>query len=416
MRDFINQIEVKRVDTPVSFKENSMQQIIANKEEPILFENVEGYQTRMFAGLVSTRDLLAKAIDVTPVELSDKVGEAFEQPLPLEEVDTAPFLENHYSNPDVGNLLPIPEFFGGKRYLTASIVLAKDPDTGRRNASIHRMMYMEGNRFAIRPVPQRHLHNFYTRTLESGKDYLDIVILLGVHPAFELGAATSYPGLDEFAFASRLIGGAKEYKLNGFGVPIDTEIVLVGKMLREETEEGPFIDLTGTEDHIRMQPVVEITDLYMRDNAIFRNILPGMREHKMLMGIPQEPRMKKLISNTIPTVKQVVMTQGGGSWLHAVVQITKKTHGDGKNAILAALAAHPSLKRVIIVDDDIDPTDPVDVEWAVATRFQADQDMVIIPGAKGSSLDPSAGDMSTTCKWGLDATKPLGKAGFEKII
>jgi 2,5-furandicarboxylate decarboxylase 1 len=416
MREFLQTIDVIKISEKVDIGKSSMDKIIEHKEAPILLENIEGYETRMFAGLVSTRELLAKSINVTPLELSDMVGQAFESPLPLEKVESAPFQENHIENPDIGKYIPIPEFYGGKRYLTASIVLAKDPVSGRRNASIHRMMYIDKNRFAIRPVPQRHLHNFYTQTLNSGKDYMDVVILLGVHPAYELGAATSYPGLDELAFASKLIGGGKEVEVNGFGVPIDTEIVMVGKMLREETEEGPFIDLTGTVDHLRMQPVVEITDLYMRNQAIFRTILPGMKEHKMLMGIPQEPRMKKLISNTIPTVRQVVMTEGGGSWLHAVVQITKRTDGDGKNAIVAALAAHPSLKRVVVVDEDIDPTDPVDVEWAIATRLQPDKDLVIIPGAKGSSLDPSADENSITAKWGLDATKPLGRKEFDRVI
>jgi UbiD family decarboxylase len=134
------------------------------------------------------------------------------------------------------------------------------------------------------------------------------------------------------------------------------------------------------------------------------------------MGIPQEPRMKRLIKNTIPTVQNVVMTIGGGSWLHAVVQIIKRTEGDGKNTILAALAAHPSLKRVVVVDTDVNPDDPDDVEWAIATRVQADRDLVLVPGAKGSSLDPSAGAGATTCKWGIDATKPIGGKGFDRVV
>ncbi len=415
MREFLEAIKHHVITKEVSWKDTVTEEIIKHKEEPILFEKVEGHSTRIAAGIVSTRELLAKSIGVTPSQLADTVGTAFNNPLPLQKVNDAPFLHTHIEYPNISDHIPIPEFFGGKRYLTASIVLALDPETGRRNASIHRMMYLGKNQFAIRPVPQRHLHSFYTTALERGADHLDIVVILGVHPAFELGAATSYPGLDELAFASRLIGGSEEYVLNGIGIPKNTEIVMVGKMLREEVEEGPFVDLTGTQDHVRMQPLVEITDLYMRENPIFRTILPGMKEHKILMGIPQEPRMKKLIQNTVPTVTNVVMTEGGGSWLHAVVQIRKRTDGDGKNAIIAALAAHPSLKRVIVVDEDIDPTDPIDVEWAVATRFQPDKNMVLIPGAKGSSLDPSAVN-SITCKWGLDATKPLGAKGFDRVI
>ncbi|MFW9928121.1 MAG: UbiD family decarboxylase [Candidatus Thorarchaeota archaeon] len=416
MRSFLEKIAPLKYKDIVSYKNTLAQVIIDNNEQPIILEHIEGYEIRVFAGSVSNRELLAKSINIEANKLSDFVGEALDRPTPLKEVKDAPFLHNHVSNPNIDKYIPIPIFYGKKRYLTASIVLALDPDTGRRNASIHRMMYLGENRFAIRPIPQRHLHNFYTRTLEKGKNHLDIIILLGVLPAFELAAATSYPNLDEIAFAATLLGGANEYKLNGIGIPEETEIVMVAKMLREETDEGPFVDLTGTEDIVRKQPVVEVTDLYMRDNPIFRIILPGRKEHKTLMGIPQEPRMKKLISNTIPTVKNVYMTEGGGSWLHAVVQIKKKTPGDGKNAILAALSAHPSLKRVVVVDEDVNIFDPIDVEWAIATRFQADKDLVLIPGSKGSSLDPSADENSTTCKWGLDCTKPLNAKGFDRII
>ena len=416
MREYLKKIDVKVIDEQLNLNKSLADKISELKEEPAIFNSIENFKTRALAGIVSTRELLAKSVNVKPLELADFVGKALDNPLTPNIVKTAPFLEHHIKNPNIGEQFPIPVFYGNKQYLTASIVVANDPVTGRRNASIHRMMYLEKNKFAIRPIPQRHLHSFYTQALDMGKEYLDIVVVLGVHPVIELAAATSYPDLDELAFAARLIGGLDVYEIDGIGVPANSEIVMRGRMLREEVEEGPFIDLTGTEDVLRMQPVVEITDLYMRENPLARIILPGRKEHKMLMGIPQEPRMKKLIKNTIPTVKNVIMTEGGGSWLHAVVQIKKRTPGDGKNTILAALAAHPSLKRVVVVDEDIDPTDPIDVEWAIATRCQPDKDLLLVPGAKGSSLDPSADDDSTTCKWGIDATKPLNVKGFDKIF
>ena len=415
MRDYLKSIDCKVIETPVNYDKTLSDMITTEKEVPIIFNNIENFKVRAIAGIVSSRDLLAKSVNLQPDELSDFVGKSLDNPLEPKLVTSAPFQHTHIKNPDIGSIIPIPVFYGNKRYLTASIVVANDPITGRRNASIHRMMYLEKNRFSIRPIPQRHLHSFYMAALDSGKDYLDIAIVLGVHPAMELAAATSYPDLDEVAFAARLIGKMDVFDIGGIIVPAESEIVMKGRMLREEVKEGPFVDLTGTEDIIRMQPVVEITDLYMRENALTRIILPGRKEHKMLMGIPQEPRMKKLIKNTIPTVKNVVMTEGGGSWLHAVVQIKKRTPGDGKNTILAALASHPSLKRVVVVDDDIDLFDPVDVEWAIATRCQPDKDILLIPGTKGSSLDPSADENSTTCKWGIDATKPLGEKGFDRI-
>jgi len=120
------------------------------------------------------------------------------------------------------------------------------------------------------------------------------------------------------------------------------------------------------------------------------------------------------VKRVVPKVHGVRLTEGGAMWLHAVVSITKQHDGDGKNAILAALAGHPSLKHVVVVDEDIDIYDDREVEWAVATRFQADRDLVIIPNARGSSLDPSA-TRSLTAKWGIDATKPLDrKEEFER--
>lgn len=415
MRKYLKTIDCKIVESQVNYDKTLSDEISNEKEIPIIFNKIENFKTRAVAGIVSSRELLAKSVNVKPNELADFVGKSLDNPLTPNLVKTAPFQNIHIKNPDIGSILPIPVFYGNKRYLTASIVIANDPVTGRRNASIHRMMYIGENRFAIRPIPQRHLHSFYMAALDSGKEYLDIAVVIGVHPAIELAAATSYPDLDEISFAARMIGKMDVFDVDGIIVPAESEIVLRGRMVKSEVEEGPFVDLTGTEDIIRLQPVVEITDLYMRDNALLRIILPGRREHKMLMGIPQEPRMKKLIKNTIPTVKNVVMTEGGGSWLHAVVQIKKRTPGDGKNTILAALAAHPSLKRVVVVDEDVDPTDPIDVEWAIATRCQPDKNILFVPGAKGSSLDPSADKNGTTCKWGIDATKPLNEKGFDRI-
>ncbi|HIQ39259.1 MAG TPA: UbiD family decarboxylase, partial [Methanothermococcus okinawensis] len=162
-------------------------------------------------------------------------------------------------------------------------------------------------------------------------------------------------------------------------------------------------------DKVRKQPVIRITSLKRKENPIFHALLPGGIEHKVLMGLPQEPRIFKGVRNAVPTVKDVVLTEGGCCWLHAVISIEKRTEGDGKNAILAALASHPSLKHVVVVDEDIDIHDPKDVEYAIATRVQADRDVIIIKGAKGSSLDPSIDEDKTTAKMGIDATISLRK-------
>jgi UbiD family decarboxylase len=233
---------------------------------------------------------------------------------------------------------------------------------------------------------------------------------MGVHPAVEIAAATSYsPELDELELANRYMdGGLKVSKVNGLKVPADAEVVMFAEIKKDMIEEGPFVDLSKTWDIEREQPAVEVKELWMREEPYVRILLPGKGEHSHLMGVPQEPRIYKIVKNTVPTVKNVVLTKGGCSWLHGVVQIKKRNEGEPKNAGMAALAAHPSMKKVTVVDGDVDPSDPEEVEWATATRMQPDKDIILIKRAKGSSLDPSQDyDNRLMTKWIVDATAPF---------
>jgi UbiD family decarboxylase len=183
--------------------------------------------------------------------------------------------------------------------------------------------------------------------------------------------------------------------------------VLEGRITRELVSEGPFVDLTGTYDFVRQQPVIEIDRITHRRDAIYQALLPGKLEHKLLMGMPREPTIYAEV-NKVAICKNVHITPGGASWLHAVVQISKRAADDGPKAIAAAFRGHGSLKHAVVVDDNINPFDPNDVEWAIATRFQADRDLVVQSDQPSSSLDPSAvhvpGQKSRTAKMGLDAT------------
>jgi UbiD family decarboxylase len=191
---------------------------------------------------------------------------------------------------------------------------------------------------------------------------------------------------------------------NGISVPADADIVLEGRITLKETNEGPFVDITGTYDTVRSQPIIEIDKMWTSDRPLFHLLLPGGNEHYLFMGLPREPVILKTVRQAVPRTHAVRLTEGGCCWLHGIVSITKNKEGDGKNAIMAAFTGHPSMKQVIIVDEDIDIFDDRQVEWAVATRFQADR-MVRIKDAAGSSLDPSAD--GTTWKVGIDATRPL---------
>jgi UbiD family decarboxylase len=177
-----------------------------------------------------------------------------------------------------------------------------------------------------------------------------------------------------------------------------------------------MVEMLRTYDFARLQPVFELESLYFRNNPIFHDVLSGYSEHRLLMGMPIEAKLNRNLKKAFPQTKQVSMTNGGCNWLHAVVQIKKRKETDVKHIIKKTFETHRSLKMVTIVDDDINPNDAVSVEYAIATRFQADRDLLIIKNVRGSSLDPSSDQKRLkTAKLGIDATKSLSKRkeGFE---
>ncbi|MEM3545914.1 MAG: UbiD family decarboxylase [Candidatus Bathyarchaeia archaeon] len=408
LRKFLEEVGAVYIDDEVD-PDYGFAEYLTKTDIPVVFRRVRGYPgLKVVGNLCSSRRMISKAIKIPYEKLHEAWSDALEHPKSYEYTDSAEFMENVYEKPDLIKHLPFPIFYRGlgRRYATGTIVLARDPETGRMNASFHRLMLLEKNKLAIRIVP-RDLYRFYTLNRKLGRD-TKVAIVSGVHPTICMAAATSYPELNELQLA-RVFHEFQCINMDGLDVPAEAEIVMVGKILKdEEADEGPFVDLTGTIDAVRKQPILEVEKLYMKREPIWHLILPGGLEHKHLMGVPQEARMLKIIKNTVPTVKSVHLTSGGCCWLHAVVAIKKMHEGDGKNAGLAALAAHPSLKMVIVVDDDIDVESPNDVEWALATRLQPDKGVVIISGVRGSSLDPSQGKTGLTSKWIVDATIPLG--------
>jgi UbiD family decarboxylase len=193
-------------------------------------------------------------------------------------------------------------------------------------------------------------------------------------------------------------------------IPSHSEIVLEGRILKDKTGDEWMVEMLRTYDFKRKQPIFEIDRIRFRNNAIFHDILPGFAEHRLLMGLPVEAKMFQGIKNVVPTTTAVYLTDGGSNWLDVVIQIRKRLEGEPKNALLAAFASHPSLKIAIVVDEDIDPRDPSEVEYAISTRCQADKGVMIISNVKGSSLDPSSDQANlVTTKMGIDATATLLK-------
>ena len=420
-REFISLLEsegrLTRIEKEVSTDLELAGIIAALGEKPCFFENVKESDLPVVAGLVSSKELVAKALNMNVQQILPVLSKAIENPVAPEVVKTGQCQEVVEKNVDL-NKLPIMRYTesDGGKYVPSAISIIKDPELGR-NMCFHRLMLIGKNKFVARLVENRGTDT----ALKKAGGELDIAMCIGNSTNVLLAAATSLPrGVDELGMANALkkteLVNCKTIDME---VPKDCEIVLEGRITKETVSEGPFLDLTGIVDRVRQQPVIEIKCITHRRDPIYQTILAGKNEHKMLMGMPKEPTIFNEV-NKVCKCNDVYITPGGCSWLHAFVQITKKSPDDGKKAIHAAFAGHRSLKHCVVVDDDVNIYDSNDVEWAIATRFQADKAAVIIPNQPGSSLDPS-GDLSEgkkarTCKMGLDATVPergTGK-GFKK--
>lgn len=385
----------------------------------ILFPYIEGHNISVVGNIVSKRERLLQASNlVKDVDLYRKLLEACNKPLKAKVYSDAPFMELKVKSLYKLPILVHYEKDGGP-YITSGIVVARDPENDFQNASFHRMMVLDERHLAIRIVP-RHLYKICEKYKSMGKN-TPIAIMIGTHPLVMLSAASSPPyGIDELYVANRLTNNKLELTAlpdTNLKVTRFSEIVIEGEVLNDVLHyEGPFVDITGTYDIIRKQPVIEVNKIFLRENAIYQALLPASSEHRILMGFFKEALIWSYASR-VADVKTVRLTKGGCGWLHCVVSIKKVTEGDAKNVILATFAAHPSLKMVIVVDEDINVDDPHEVEWAIATRFQADEDLVIVSKVRGSSLDPSADQRTLlTSKLGIDATRPLSKPreAFEK--
>jgi len=413
----LNDLEILKIDEEVSAEYEAAKILRKYPKKIVILNNVKGYNIPVISGICNTREKIAKSLGCKVNEITHKIMEATENPQKVANFNNL----NEY-NREKADLSKIPILTHYKRdggaYITAGVIFARDSETRVQNASIHRMLVLGKDKLTVRIVP-RNLYTYFQKCEKLGKD-LDIAIAIGMDPSTLLSSTTSIPiDHDEMEVANAFKNGnLKLFNCEDSDLKVpEADIIFEGKLLAGvRAKEGPFVDLTDTYDVVRDEPVIKLNKMHLKDNAMYHSILPAGFEHKLLQGLPQEPRIFKMVKNTVPTVKNVVLTEGGCCWLHTAIAIEKQTQGDGKNVIMAALAAHPSLKHAVVVDEDVDIFDPQDIEYAIATRVKGDDDIMIIPKARGSSLDPVATPDGTTTKVGVDATKLLGeKEKFERV-
>ncbi|MFX1588269.1 MAG: UbiD family decarboxylase [Promethearchaeota archaeon] len=413
-RQYLNKIDelrlLRKVDVEVS-KKLEISGILKEMEPTqILFNNVKESKYRVAGNIFCTKEVIASYFGVAPADLIPMLSRAINDRSEPEIVSKAPCQEIIESEIDLDKL---PILFhcekDGGNYISSAVVVARDPDYGQ-NLDFHRAMQFSKEKFSTRVVRGRHFHQFLEKN-----DELDVAFCIGNTPNVLIAGATSVDiGIDELYIANAL-EPLNVVKANSVDllIPAEAEFVLEGRVYLEERHaEGPFVDLTETYDVIREEPIFEVKRITHRKDAIWQALLPGALEHKILMGMPREPTIFKKVNETGVKCLDVNVNPGGCSWLHAIVQIEKKSEEDGRKAINGAFAGHTSCKHVFIVDEDIDIYNPLSVEWAMATRFQGDTRMIIKDKEPGSSLDPSAepGTKMTT-KIGFDLTKPCEVKG-----
>ena len=386
------------------------------KRRPILlFEKVKGTKFPVLTNLHAGRSRLAAAIHAKPEEMQRAYLQAMENPVPPKVVSKAPVKEVILTGDKI-DLHKLPQILHHEEdagpYITAAISFAKDPNSDTWNCAYNRLMIKGRDTTSIHLTLAKHLWEFQRAAEAQGKA-LPVAFAIGVHPAIALGClAIGSIDEDERAIMGGLLGEPLELvkcETSDVLVPAHAEMILEGEILpNERTAEGPFGEFTGYSLGERQREVLKVRAITHRRDAIFQDITVGHLDHLMLSTTPIEANLYRAVRAMVPTVKAVRVPAP----FTCYVSIEQRISGQAKNAILAVLGADLYMKRVVVVDNDVDIFNERQVNWAIATRCQPDRDIAIISNARGSDLDPSTKEDGYTGKWGVDATAKPSLANF----
>jgi len=420
--------EVVHVTEPISTDFDVMALVLEYERRrrfPILLlERVQCSDIPIVCNVVASRRALAFALGVPESGLALEYARRIKDPIKPTIVADPPFRQRVLTGPalDLARL-PIPTYFPGDagRYLTAGLLVARDPETGVETEGYHRFQVKGRDRMGVSLHSRRRMFE-YQRRAEALKQPLPCAIALGVHPLVSMGSlAYPPPDVGKFEVVGGLLGEPLEVApctSIDLQVPAAAEIVIEGEILPGVREpEGPFGEFTGYFSRRSTEHVFVARAIAMRERPWFQSIGSGRAgDHITTLGLVREAEIHNAVSRVIPNVTGVHVPLSGTSSFTAYVAIKQSRPGEAKHVIPIVLGVDHYLKLVIVVDDDIDVFDESDVLWAVATRMQADRDLVTIAGSLGAMLDPSADDRGITAKLGIDATRPFGEPFAEKLV
>jgi len=406
-----------------------LNQVEARKKQPvIIFEKVRNLNGKIsdlpvVINLFGSRERLADALGTTVAKLPLEYL-ARERPVAPVIVDRGKAsVKQVVQKDDAVDLFQFPVVTHHEMdlgpYLSSPTVWVKDPETGWTNCAILRV-YVRGPRHLVVNFNAARHTNYYFQKYKALKRNVPIILIMGHHPAFYMGAQTKLL-TDEPQIIGGIMGEPLELTPSetwgkDVMVPAQAEVVIEAEMSVSEVEiEAPFGEYTQYYGGQRLNPTCKVTAITRKKDAYYLDVMPGHADHLLLDAPMIEAYLYNRIKAVVPGVIGVHMPVSGTARLHAYVQMKKSNDGEPKTAIATALSSDYRLKHVIVVDEDVDIYDDEQVLWAVATRSQWDKDLVVIPGMMGTRLDPSANDIVTT-KGGIDATQPFDRRSFPKRI
>ena len=377
------------------------------------FHKVKGFDIPVTGSLLSTPKRIALALGCDVSEVGARMAAATEKPIPYAPASgKAPCQEVVIRKPDLTKW-PIPTHspLDAGPFITAGVVIARDPETGRHNLSYNRMQIFGPDRAGISMNIWRHIKAFFDKIEPQGRN-LPFVVALGPDPVVMMAAAFRYDG-DEYDVAGSLRGApipvVKALTCDVM-VPASSEIVLEGEVIAGERQmEGPMAEFTGHYSGADPKHVAKITAITHRAKPIFQTMNGGGYEHVSVGNmITREPLLARFVRHMTPRMTAVHLPPYAAGFT-AIIALKNPQPGEARNVALAAMAAHVNFKTVIVVDSDVDIFDPADVMWALATRVRWHEDVVSIPNAHGNELDPSTEEHGLASKAIIDATLPPEK-------
>jgi 2,5-furandicarboxylate decarboxylase 1 len=433
-REFLTSFETDRPQEVVHIEEEVdrkwipsalVMELERRKRYPVVhFENVKGSRFPLICNVLATRERLARAIGVSEAQLPSAFASRTATDIAPGVLSDPPFTANRFTGDELDlTTLPILTHFpiDAGPYVTAGLVIAKDPESGADTCGYHRMQLKGSRRLGISLHSRQRLWEYHRRAEAMGRN-LEAAVVLGVHPAISLGSMALVP-YDRGKFAR--IGGLLGEPLDlaacssiDVEVPYWAEIVIEGEILASEREpEGPFSEFTNYACRRSTENVFIPKSLFYRDSPSYQSITPGMcSEHITIVAVQREGDVLKALKNTLPNIRNVHAPLSACGLFHCYVSMRKTAEGQPMQAIMSAFSVDHNLKLVVVVDEDVDVFDEAQVLWAVATRVQADRHVHIVPQrmGMGCTLDPSSDESSRSAKMGIDATKPM--EGFAESI